>query len=51
MTNMKAGEGWRGEQERGGSGKSMQEEKWGDAVKDRGSIVEVLTGRWQVRQV
>lgn len=39
------------EQGRGGSGRSMQEEKWGDGVKDRGSIVKVLTDRWWVREV
>ncbi len=37
---------------RRGNGKSMQEEKWGDSgeVEDRGLIVKVLTGRWQVRR-
>lgn len=51
MTGIEAGRGGGGEQGRGESGKSAQEEKWGDAVRDRGSIVRVLTVRWQVREV
>lgn len=40
MTSIKVGE-----QGTGGSGKSVQEEKWGDGVKDRGSIVKVFDGQ------
>lgn len=41
MTSIKAREGRQGKEREG--------KKWHDGAKDRGSIVTVLTGRWQVR--